>query len=148
YRFGGRMSDAVAVCDRWLPLTRAALKRGHNTRKMAVSTAVEIYVNARCWEKLEPELREQNFYLKQEVGADSPVYAGRRILLGEILLHLHKYAEAETVLRECLAIREKKQPDAWQTFSTRSMLGGALLSLKKFADAEPLLVSGYEGMKR
>jgi len=31
------------------------------------------------------------------------------------------------VLRECVAIREKTQPDAWTTFNTQSMLGGALL---------------------
>jgi eukaryotic-like serine/threonine-protein kinase len=28
------------------------------------------------------------------------------------------------------------------------MLGGALLGQKKYAEAEPLLLSGYEGMKR
>jgi hypothetical protein len=51
-------------------------------------------------------------------------------------------------LRECLALREKRQPDDWRTFNTRSMLGGALLGQKKYADAEPLLLAGYEGMKR
>ena len=57
-------------------------------------------------------------------------------------------AEAEPLLRECLAIREKTQPDAWTTFNTQSMLGGALLGQKKYADAEPLLLAGYEGMKQ
>jgi hypothetical protein len=51
------------------------------------------------------------------------------------------------ILREGQAIREVKAPDAWTTFSTRSMLGGALLGQKKYADAEPLLVQGYEGLK-
>ena len=55
--------------------------------------------------------------------------------------------DAEPVLRECLALREKQQPDAWTTFNTKSMLGAALLGQKKYADAEPLLLSGYEGMK-
>ena len=41
-----------------------------------------------------------------------------------------------------------KQPDVWGTFNARSMLGGSLLGQRKYADAEPLLVSGYEGMKR
>ena len=54
---------------------------------------------------------------------------------------------AEAVLRECLAIREKSQPDEWTTFNTRSLLGGSLLGQKKYAEAEPLIVSGYEGMK-
>ncbi len=52
------------------------------------------------------------------------------------------------MLREGLAVREKTQPDAWQTFNTKSLLGGALLGQKKYADAEPLLLAGYEGMKQ
>jgi eukaryotic-like serine/threonine-protein kinase len=51
-------------------------------------------------------------------------------------------------VRECLAIREKKEPDAWTTFNGRSQLGGALLGHKRYADAEPLLLKGYEGMKQ
>jgi hypothetical protein len=50
--------------------------------------------------------------------------------------------------RDCLAIREKKIPDDWQCFSTRSRLGGALSEERKYAEAEPLLLSGYEGMKQ
>ena len=52
------------------------------------------------------------------------------------------------MLRECLAIREKTQPDVWLTFNTRSHLGWALLGQKKYAEAELLLLAGYEGMKK
>src|SRR5262249_48247288 len=58
------------------------------------------------------------------------------------------YADAEPIVRECLAIREKTQPDLWNTFTAKSMLGGALLGQKKYAHAEPLLIAGYEGMKQ
>ncbi len=68
--------------------------------------------------------------------------------LGSNLLQQNKWADAETVLRECLPFREKQEPDAWTTFHARSMLGGALLGQKKYADAEPLLLAGYEGMKQ
>ena len=61
---------------------------------------------------------------------------------------VHAYAEAESVLRESLAIRQKKQPNRWNTFNAQSMLGGALLGQKKYADAEPLLLAGYDGMKQ
>ena len=66
---------------------------------------------------------------------------------GLSLIQQGKWAEAEPILRECLAIREKVQPDEWTTFNTRSLLGGSLLGQKKYAEAEPLIVSGYEGMK-
>jgi eukaryotic-like serine/threonine-protein kinase len=64
------------------------------------------------------------------------------------LLQQEKRAEAEPVIRQSLAIRQKMQPDAWTTFNTRSLLGGAILGQKSYADAEPLLLAGYEGMKR
>jgi tetratricopeptide (TPR) repeat protein len=64
------------------------------------------------------------------------------------LLQVKAYADAEPLLRECLAIREKTQPDLWNTSNTKSMLGGALLGQKRYAEAEPLLVAGYEGMMR
>src|SRR5262249_11177517 len=67
--------------------------------------------------------------------------------LGWNLLNQKRVTDAEAVLRDCLAIREKKQPDAWTTFNTQSMLGGALLGQKKHADAESLLLQGYQGMK-
>jgi hypothetical protein len=66
---------------------------------------------------------------------------------GLSLLEMKGYTESEPLLRECLAIREKTQPDAWNTYNTQSLLGGALLGQKKYADAEPLLLKGYEGMK-
>jgi eukaryotic-like serine/threonine-protein kinase len=66
---------------------------------------------------------------------------------GPVLLEQKKWTDAEPLLRECLAIREKTRPDAWSTFNTQSMLGGALLGQKQYAEAEPLLLEGYEGMK-
>jgi hypothetical protein len=41
-----------------------------------------------------------------------------------------------------------QQPDAWNTFKAQSMLGGALLGQQKYAATEPLLLTGYEGMKK
>lgn len=60
---------------------------------------------------------------------------------------LKEWSQAEALLRECLSIREKSQPDAWSTFYTKSLLGAALLGQKKYAESEPLLLAGYEGTK-
>ena len=45
-----------------------------------------------------------------------------------------------------LALCEKRFPDDWRTFRTRSLLGGSLLKQKRYEEAEPLLLSGYEGL--
>ena len=58
-----------------------------------------------------------------------------------------RWSEAEPILRECLAIRDKVIPDLWQRFNTMSQLGGALLGQGRYAQAEPLIVGGYEGLK-
>jgi eukaryotic-like serine/threonine-protein kinase len=78
----------------------------------------------------------------------SPDFAGAAGSLGLNLLKQHKCAEAEPVLRECLAIRVEKLPDNWLRFNTMSMLGDALVGQKKYAEAEPLLLQGYEGIKQ
>src|SRR5262249_47197459 len=58
------------------------------------------------------------------------------------------WAAAESVLRKTLTILEKREPDAWETFYAKSLLGEALLRQRKYAGAEPLLLAGYEGLKR
>ena len=63
------------------------------------------------------------------------------------LLEQKKSSQAELLLRECLAIREKSLPDRWGTFIARALLGGSLLGQNKHAEAEPLVLSGYQGMK-
>jgi len=67
--------------------------------------------------------------------------------LAKELLQHRQYMAAETCLRESLTIREKKLPDDWVHFNTKSLLGGALAGQTKFQEAEPLLVEGYSGMK-
>ena len=68
-------------------------------------------------------------------------------ILGMCLLEQDKHAEAEPVLRECLALRTKDAPPGhWLVFNAMSMLGGALAGQGKYAEAEPLLLEGYEKM--
>jgi eukaryotic-like serine/threonine-protein kinase len=59
-----------------------------------------------------------------------------------------KFVEAEPLLRECLSIRAKETPDAWQYFSAQSELGASLMGQNRYAQAEPLVRSGSDGLKR
>ncbi len=86
--------------------------------------------------------------IRRELPKDSPQLAGMLAQVGSSLLQQKKWAEAEPVLRECLGIREKTQPDLWSTFNTQALLGGTLLGRKNYAEAERLLLAGYEGMKQ
>ncbi len=84
--------------------------------------------------------------LKERSGAESAAYAAGLSTLGLNLIEQKKFTDAEVVLREGLAIRERQAPDDWTTFSTRSLLGSALLGQKKYAEAERLLRNGHEGL--
>jgi len=98
-------------------------------------------------DKAVPLFKETLHKQKAKLGAEHPHALGTMATLGLALLHQKKWADAEPILRDCLAGRQKQDPNSWLTFNTQSMLGGALLGQKKYAEAEPLLVKGYEGLK-
>jgi hypothetical protein len=109
---------------------------------------IDAYLKAGEYAKLADLLHEELAEARKTLPKDSPQLAGPLAQLGLSLLPQKKWTEAEPLLRECLAIREKTQPDVWSTFNTKSQLGGSLLGQKKYAEAEPLLLAGYEGMKQ
>ena len=81
-------------------------------------------------------------------GKAHPKYASLLSDLGLNLLRQKKWSEAEPLLRECLAIGEKKEPNAWTTFNTMSQVGTALLGQQKYNEAAPFLLQGYQGLKQ
>src|SRR5262249_23314680 len=85
---------------------------------------------------------------KDQPGAEAAKYAAQLAVLGQDLLRQGKFADAEPLLRACLAIRARIEPDAWTTFFTQAQLGASLLAQRKYAEAEPLLVQGCEGLKQ
>jgi eukaryotic-like serine/threonine-protein kinase len=99
-------------------------------------------------EKAQPLLEQRLDFLRGSSGADSPATAGALAELGSNLLAQKKQAQAERALRDCLRAREKTQPDEWTTFNTRSMLGEVLVGQKKYAEAGPLLLDGYQGLRK
>jgi tetratricopeptide (TPR) repeat protein len=86
--------------------------------------------------------------LRKRLPADSPVWLTVATFTANKLLDGTDYAAAEPLLRECLEVGEAKQPRVWRTFHMKFRLGEALVGQKKYADAEPLLLAGYEGLKR
>src|SRR5262249_26975109 len=135
YRDAGRLPEAIATLakawelDRrrhgpqadphdWLPITRELADAYDRAGQFANSEPL-------YREALEAERKHRAGAWVESSGVLAP--------LGLNLLKQQKYAEAEPLLRECLAIREQKQPDDWRTFNTKSMLGGSLLGQQKYA---------------
>jgi hypothetical protein len=68
---------------------------------------------------------------RQSLPKESPQLAGTLARVGMARLQRRAFSDAELLLRECLAIREKHESELWTTFNTQSLLGGALLGQKK-----------------
>ena len=85
--------------------------------------------------------------VKKRDGPDSAASARDLAEQAEDMLRRGRHERAAAVLNECVAILEKKQPDAWTTFRAQTLLGVALLAQQTYAEAEPLLIQGYEGLK-
>jgi tetratricopeptide (TPR) repeat protein len=81
-------------------------------------------------------------------GPKSASFSNAVGLLGGNMLKQKRYAEAEALLRECLAMRADKLVNDWIYFSVQSWMGLALWGQNKHVEAEPLLVQGYEGMRQ
>ena len=112
-----------------------------------VGSLSECYERLKQFDQAETWRRKWLVVMKTRSGAESLDYASQLAVLGLNLLAQKKWTDAAAALHDCLAIREKQQPDEWTTFNAESMLGEALYGQKKFVEAEPLLVQGYEGMK-
>jgi len=113
-----------------------------------VINTVEAYAKAEDRAQAIALIREHVPIARKQLPARSAELGNLLATLSSDLLDLGAFAEAEPFLRECLEIRAKLAPNAWNTSNAKSMLGAALLGQKKYADAEPLLVAGYEGLKR
>ncbi|HVK16579.1 MAG TPA: serine/threonine-protein kinase [Fimbriiglobus sp.] len=81
-------------------------------------------------------------------GAESSAATDVAAELGLCLVRQRKYADAEPLLRGCIAAGEKARPGDWRTDWAKALLGGALLGAKRHADAGPLLAAGYDGLRR
>ena len=143
YKDAGRLAEAIPLLEE---AHRASKK--HPTLLFAGPRLLDAYTKAGKSAEAGRLLGELLDDVRKQLPKDSPQLAGQLAMLGLSLLEAKAFTEAEPLLRECLTIREKKQPDAWTTFNTQSLLGGVLLGQKKYADAEPLLLKGYEGMKQ
>lgn len=148
YRLAGCLADAVRLLDEWQPRARAALGASHPYTLRGLRLLSDALRQDRQFARAIP-LSQELLDRERARTPPSPVDLATALQQhGQNLLDSGRSADAEPLLRECLAIRENVQLDAWATFNTKSLLGGALLSQKKYADAGPLLLAGYEGLKK
>jgi serine/threonine protein kinase len=142
--------------DRALPLYEEALERRKATLPPPDHPDILQSMNNLAWgylvaSKLDlalPLYEQTLTRIKPKLGHDHPNTLMIMGNLGKGYIQTGQTAKAVPILRECLAIRETKEPDGWRTFDTKSMLGAALVGEKRYSEAEPLLLGGYEGLRQ
>jgi non-specific serine/threonine protein kinase/serine/threonine-protein kinase len=148
YGDAGRLDDGIRCLEQ--ALADARKRPGPLPAVLAwiPGALAEAYDRANRFDRAEALYRDFVKQASRQLGADDPRTAGALAQLGWNLLRQGKHVEAEKTLRDCLAIRAKKESQAWTTFNTQSLLGEALLGQKRYADAEAPLRAGYEGLKQ
>jgi tetratricopeptide (TPR) repeat protein/tRNA A-37 threonylcarbamoyl transferase component Bud32 len=147
YRAAGQLDRAISLFEQALQGFRGKVGPDHPYTLTTEQHLVDAYTAAGQDTGAEPLLRNAWGRARQQFGPADPRTAAAMAAVGSNLIQQRKWVEAETILRECLAISQKAQPDDWSTFHTRSQLGGSLLGQGRYGEAEPLVVPGYEGMK-
>ncbi len=147
YQAAGQLEKSLALLEQ---VAAGIEKRRfqHEDAGRIIHNTIRGYEQAQQFAQAEVWRRKWLAVVCERAGADSPAYAAELAALGWNLLQQQKWAEAEAVLKDCLAKREKQQPQAWGTFNTKSMLGAALVGQEKYSEAETLLLNGYEGMQQ
>jgi hypothetical protein len=147
YWSSGRTDDAIELLEATLKLSESRLGPDHPVTLTSRNNLANAYTASKQFAQAETLLRDGLERDRKRFGAADPRTAGAMAQLGSNLIQQRKWTEAESILRECLAVREKAQPDDWSTFYTRSLLGSSLIGQNKLVEAEPLILAGYEGLK-
>jgi serine/threonine protein kinase/tetratricopeptide (TPR) repeat protein len=146
YGDAGRLTDALPLYEEMMKRSEAKLGADHHLTLYSMNNLAMAYRDAGRHADALPLFEKALNGFKATFGPDHPNTLTSMNNLARAYL-VGKPAQAEPLAREALAIGEKKTPDDWRVFDSRSLLGGSLLGQQKYAEAEPLLLQGYEGMK-
>jgi tetratricopeptide (TPR) repeat protein len=143
YKLVGRLAEAI-------PLLERAADAGRNIASLrwVKGELSDAYLRAGRTDKLAGLIKEQVAEARGTLLAGSPQLAGTLAQAGSTLIGMKAWTDAEPILRECLVIRQAKEPDAWTTFNARSLLGAALTGQARFDEAEPMILAGFEGITK
>jgi serine/threonine protein kinase/tetratricopeptide (TPR) repeat protein len=143
YREVDRLDESIALYEQILE----SLKSQNAPADGCIRALAQVYQWAGKLDKADKLLREA----LKELQAVEDSHRRRNDMantLGWLALNLslqHRYAEAEPLARQAVALNQLEEH---RRFYWMSVLGEILLRQLKYAEAEPLLLNGYESMKQ
>ena len=152
---GGQLAQAETMQHEALAMRRKLLGNEHSDVAASLAGLADVLYDERKLAEAEALQLEELAMRRKWMSKSSPpppALVNNLIdtfaRLTRTVLAAEKFAEAESLAREWLALGEKELPDDWQTFNARSVLGSSLQSQGKFTEAEPLLALGHDGMNQ
>lgn len=148
YKAMGKLADAIKLHEETLRRRRATLGADHPDTVTSIGNLVSTYLAAEQPEKSLRLLPEFLAGKRKQLGPESARMAYLLVNVAQDLLLHQQSREAEKLGRAGLEILQRKEPNDHQTCDAQALLGRTLLAQGKYAEAEPLLLQGYDGMKR
>ena len=154
YRLGfslrrqGKLAETEKLWREALDIQRKFLGSEHREVAFTLDTLAGVLCDQGRPAEAEALYRQRLQELRARLPSDDPLLASALVSLTTHLLDQKRFADAEQPARECLAARERKNPNGSDVFHSRALLGASLLGQKKYEEAEPWLLSGYEGLKQ
>jgi serine/threonine-protein kinase len=148
YRIQGRYAEAEPLFTQGLEGAKRTL--GDQSKSAAVFlTALGVLYEDEGRDQLAGETLNQALTLDRNIFTPNNLtLRDCMTALGRLRLKQQRFAEAEALLRPVAGAKITKGAFAWILFDRKSLLGAALAGQGKYAEAEPLLLEGYEEMKK
>jgi serine/threonine protein kinase/tetratricopeptide (TPR) repeat protein len=150
YANQGRLKESIALHEQLLEALKATIGLERAWTHWAMLTYAQACQHAGKLDLADRVLREII-----EKFPESPNSRGGRAQRGRTLGWLARnlllkgqYVEAESLSREAVAITEKEQSNDPGRFIWVGDLGEILFAQQRYSEAEPLILQGYEGLKK
>lgn len=147
YRAQGRYKDAERIFAELLDHLRRGQSPGGVDLAVTTTNLGVVYFDEGEEGPAESTLTDA-LALDRNVHPDERVTRTCLTALARLRLKQQRFAEAESLLREAMNGTGNQNLQIWDTFDRQSLLGASLLGQGKYSDAEPLLIAGYEGLKK
>jgi tetratricopeptide (TPR) repeat protein len=148
YRDMGRYDEAIDLLEGATKKLKVMCGASHPDTLYSMENLAKLYEKVEKFDQADRMIRELISAWRKEELRRIEAFTDHRVALSQKLLSQNKTAEAEAILRESLAVYVKAKASELKRFRGASLLGETLLEQNQFAAAEPLLLQGYEGMKR
>jgi hypothetical protein len=108
---------------------------------------IELSKRTEDLERIAVALSSHHTILRKNWPDDRQALANSLLEFGRCRIKQKRFADAESLLRESLAIFQKETPNSWTTHKTAYELGECLLGQKKYTEAEPQLLAAVKSLK-